>query len=48
MEQIHFKNCIAFPEGKALALSFDGVLYLLDNGIMTRFYDGVDNIEWKE
>lgn len=40
MEQSHFKNCIAFPEGKALALSFDGVLYLLDNGRMTRLYEG--------
>ena len=46
MEQSHFKNCIAFPEGKALALSFDGALYLLDNGRMTRLYEGVDDIEW--
>ena len=46
MEQSHFKKCIAFPEGKALALSFDGALYLLNNGRMTRLYEGVDNIEW--
>ena len=46
MDQSHFKKCIAFPEGKALALSFDGALYLLDNGRMTRLYEGVDNIEW--
>lgn len=39
-------NCIAFPEGKALVLSFDGVLYLLDSGRMTRLYEVVHDIQW--